>query len=450
MPSRDEESSSAATIPAPATIPPAADGDGEAVPGDPLRDRVNLAVILLSLGGVWMAILLGWQVGLLGVEHEDLEVYRFGVQAWRNGQDFYGHLPTTSAGAHLPFLYPPFAVLALSPLGLLPWTPAVLALFALNIASVVATMYVVLRAVRPSLTTMSALAIASLVVPPILLLEPLRETFRYGQLNLVLMGLVAVDCLARRTVWPRGTGIGLAAAIKLTPAAFILFFLVRKDYRSAGAAVGTAMAATGIGFLIGGDASFRFWFGGFEMMRWMSGTPYFTNQTIEASLARYDLGEPAQTIAWVVLVVLLLATVVYAMRRSDPAMALLLNAALALLVSPTSWSHHWVWVAPAIVLMAAHAAARWRDGSPMALAWLWLMAVTAALFYLSPLHFVPGARDRELQWTVAQQFLGNSYTWFTIVLIIGYAIACRLRDLGRFPGDARSTTSTMSSPSSTE
>lgn len=46
-------------------------------------------------------------------------------------------------------------------------------------------------------------------------------------------GLVAADCLTCQPRWPRGLLVGIAAAIKLTPAAFVLFFLLRRDYRAA-------------------------------------------------------------------------------------------------------------------------------------------------------------------------------------------------------------------------
>ena len=70
------------------------------------------------------------------------------------------------------------------------------------------------------------LAIAGLAI----WLEPFRETIRFGQVNLLLMGLVGMDCLLPRVYWPRGTLIGFAAAFKLVPGIFILFFLVRRQW----------------------------------------------------------------------------------------------------------------------------------------------------------------------------------------------------------------------------
>src|SRR5690606_10575406 len=59
----------------------------------------------------------------------DLEVYRIGIDTLRDGGDLYGDLPETSFGIGLPFIYPPFAALALSPFALLPWNVAVISYF---------------------------------------------------------------------------------------------------------------------------------------------------------------------------------------------------------------------------------------------------------------------------------------------------------------------------------
>ena len=70
-------------------------------------------------------------------------------------------------------------------------------------------------------------------VAVVLAVEPIRTTLGYGQVNTLLMALVVADLLPdrageRRRI-PQGTLIGLAAAIKLTPALFVVFaFLVGR------------------------------------------------------------------------------------------------------------------------------------------------------------------------------------------------------------------------------
>jgi alpha-1,2-mannosyltransferase len=57
-------------------------------------------------------------------------------------------------------------------------------------------------------------------------LEPITSNFAFGQINVVLMTLVIADCVPRRTPWPRGLLLGLGIALKLTPAVFLLYFLL--------------------------------------------------------------------------------------------------------------------------------------------------------------------------------------------------------------------------------
>ena len=80
---------------------------------------------------------------------------------------------------------------------------------------------------------------AAVLVLAVLNLGPWRETLVFGQINALLMGLIAVDLLARNPRWTRGfpgSGflVGVAAGIKLTPLVFGLYFLVRKDWRGLG------------------------------------------------------------------------------------------------------------------------------------------------------------------------------------------------------------------------
>ena len=76
-------------------------------------------------------------------------------------------------------------------------------------------------------------------------LAPVRDTLGTGQINLVLMLLVMADCLLPGTRWPRGMGIGIAAAVKLTPLIFALFFVTGRQWRACAVAIGT-FVATGL------------------------------------------------------------------------------------------------------------------------------------------------------------------------------------------------------------
>jgi alpha-1,2-mannosyltransferase len=376
-----------------------------------------------------LAFVLAGVMAHTGGRHIDLEVYRFGVQAWLSGGDLYGPLPPTAGHIALPFIYPPFAALVMVPLAVVPWMVAWMGLLGLSTLSLGITLYAVARRLWPAGGRGGALSVASIALPlamavepgrsidfdhpvpgrPALGLEPVLQTIEFGQVNLVLMALVALDCLVVRPKWPRGTLIGIAAAIKLTPAAFVLYFLLRRDYRSAITAAVACGVATALGFLVAPRESWAFWQ---DPAGGVSGSPFFSNQTFEAVLVRAGVEGSARTIAWLLLSAGLIALAAPVIRRAPAPLALITVAAVALLVSPTSWSHHWVWVAPALLVAAATA---WQQRSR---AWAAVTVAMAAVFVIAPhQHVHPRADGQELTWTPLQQLVGSTYVWFTVLLV---------------------------------
>ncbi|WP_051164527.1 glycosyltransferase 87 family protein [Nocardia testacea] len=366
-------------------------------------------------------------------EYIDLEVYRLGVEEWRAGGDLYGHLPETAADISLPFIYPPFAALALGLYALLPWAASVIAYLVVSIGALAMTLYLVARQVWPRHDQRKlALVVTATATPLSLLLEPIWSTLDFGQVNLILMGLVAADCLTRNPRWPRGVLLGIAAAIKLTPAAFVLFFLIRKDYKAAATAAISGAVATAIGFAVMPDESVRYWFGGFGNVGGLSGSEFQTNQSIQAVLARFQVTGTPATALWLLAAVALVAVAVAAIRRTGtpPMIALAVNAVVALLVSPISWSHHWVWVAPALLAMIGYATTRpWSEVR----GWYAAAAATVVVFVLAKHNDLPGNDGRELDWSGWEKVIGNGYVWFSLLLVVLYATASRRQ---RTPGPA--------------
>ncbi|MBN6038835.1 glycosyltransferase 87 family protein [Amycolatopsis sp. 195334CR] len=391
----------------------------------PVALRFFWVVLALGVAGAWFTL---WPlVEDAGAWQIDLEVYRNGYHAWLADGDLYGVMPETQIGNPLPFIYPPFALIALLPFAALPWFTANTLLVLANFAAIAATVYVVGRHVWPAGGPRGAIMITAAATPLSVFLEPVSDTFSFGQVNLLLMGLVAVDCLAPKTWWPRGIGVGLAAAVKLTPAAFVLFFLLRKDYRSALVAAITGVAATAAGFVVDFAGSVKFWTGGSDGLAEVSGSPFRTNQAIEAALARFGLSPTDVTVWWIVLGLVVLGVTVVAMRRSDPAPALMANAALALVISPTSWSHHWVWVVPALVVMLAYVVRRVTESSLTAVGWFTAALATTIAFTLAPFHELPGYNDKELLWTTGEQFAGNIYLLLALVFLLCLALPALAR-----------------------
>src|SRR5688572_23257321 len=144
----------------------------------------------------------------------DLQVYRGAVLWWLQGEPLYAfELEPGPKG----FTYPPFAAMVLVPLT---WVPAGAATILVLIASAVVVVLVTWWLVAPVARRheVSPWFAVALAVPAVLASEPIRETLGQGQLNMFVFALVLADVVALRRgrVWA-GVGIGLAAALKLTP-----------------------------------------------------------------------------------------------------------------------------------------------------------------------------------------------------------------------------------------
>jgi alpha-1,2-mannosyltransferase len=135
---------------------------------------------------------------------------------------------------------------------------------------------------------------------------------------------------------------------------------------------------------------------------------------------RAGVDGPAGRIGWLLLSAALLALAVPVIRRAPAPLAMVATAGVGLLVSPTSWSHHWVWVAPALLVAAATA---WQARSG---GWLLATVAMAAVFVVAPHQWgLPRAGERELSWTPWQQVWGSTYVWFTVLLFVLLWLACR-------------------------
>jgi len=388
----------------------------------------------------------------LGPYRIDLNVYRIGSAVWLRGGDLYGALPPTSTGARLPFSYPPIAAVPLAPLALVPMPVAVTTLTMVTIALTALVLRVFLRSFSatpaPSREGAASWWTVWWLLPVALFLEPVRNTLNYGQVNVALMALVAADCLVVAPRWPRGALVGIAAAVKLTPAAFVLFFLLRRDWRAAGLAALSCCACAGFGFLLAWHDSVEYWTSViFQTSR--AGSPaYAANQSIQGVLARAGLDphSPAGVVTWLVLSVVVVTLTCLGMRRafaaSADAWALSLNAFACLLISPISWSHHWVWGEAAVLTLAILGWRGWAGGCrqdrskhpgwtgrpdgagprPGRL-WLAIAAAGALIFAVSPQWWFPSGGSRELHWAAWEQAVGSSYVIFATVVLL--AAACR-------------------------
>lgn len=375
----------------------------------------------------------------------DVDVYRLGGQAWLQHHPLYadGTSFHTQGGLDLPFTYPPLSAIVFGPLALVSLPTASLAITVTTLLALAVSVWIVLGVLhltgsrRPWLT-------AGIVAVAAVTLEPIEANFSFGQINAVLMTLVISDCLLARTPWPRGTLLGLAIALKLTPAVFLVYFALRRDGRAALTAMVSFAGASALGFALAWHDSLEYWTHTIRQTDRIGTATLNTNQNISGALARLGLSHTPQFMLWASACVAVLGLTIWSGRRilaaDEPALALICVALFGLMVSPVSWSHHWVWALPTIVALAVVAYQR-RNAALAALA-----GAGGALMVWPPLYLLPEHHEDTASWW--RQLFGMSYVWWAVAVIVvaGLTVTTPSATPRRSPGSVPAADSTIRGP----
>ncbi|ALV37499.1 glycosyltransferase 87 family protein [Streptomyces sp. CdTB01] len=353
----------------------------------------------------------------------DLRVYYGAVDTWiHHGGRLYDYrVPGTAYG----FTYPPFAAVAMLPMALVGLRTAIVLALLLNLAALALIVHLLTDGAWRRLGWFGCALGACLLA----LFEPLRDTFSFGQVNLLLLALVLVDARLLRTGHDRwaGVGIGLAAAVKLTPAVFVGLLLLAGRRRAAATAAAVACAATALAAWVAPGASRFYW----TQALWDTGRvgrlDYVSNQSLQGVLAR--LGVTGHAV-WACAVLVVLAVWARRTRRAlaadDWPAAFALTGLTACLVSPITWVHHLVWVLPAFAVLV-------RAGHPRAAGALYAVMCTSVVWlWFDDASGVDG-------------FLGgNTYAWITLGLLLRLPVGHPSDERPTLP---RSTSATAPAPS---
>lgn len=290
----------------------------------------------------------------------DLLVYRFGAGRVLAGQDLYSTGLTGNPHTLL-FDYTPFAALCFLPLALItPLTAQILGL----VANCGLVAFAVLRMLRGlGMTAATGLwGLGALLVGLVAWLEPVRLSVQLGQVNLVILAVVVADLLGPRGRRWAGVGIGLVAGIKLTPALFIVYLLLIGRRRAALVAAATFAATVAVGFAVLPRDSGYFWLRqGFDDVARISSDPV-ANTSLRGLFVRLDWPVGAATAVGLGVAAVALTLATMAWRRGQRVLGVAIVGMATDVVSPFSWSHHWVWMAPLLVHLghrAFVAGSRW-------------------------------------------------------------------------------------------
>ncbi|QGU07155.1 Polyprenol-phosphate-mannose-dependent alpha-(1-2)-phosphatidylinositol mannoside mannosyltransferase [Corynebacterium occultum] len=372
----------------------------------------------------------------------DMIIYRAGVREFLQGGEMYSQ-PMYAGDLALPFIYPPFGALVLTPLTVFGWMDDDEAgdfIILLSGFLLALCLYLVLRTFLKEASRTEVLTFTALTWPLALLIEPIWLNASFAQINVILMTLVVLDLMPRkRRFLPQGWLIGVAAAIKIAPAAMLLYFLLRRDFKAIFVAIGSAILVTLIAAAARWDATWEY----FSTVLLGMGTTsefgvdstYTSNSSLKGMVMRFfDSREAMEAhgtilnLIWLVLVVLVIAAgaalMLALIKRGLHTDAVLVNAVVMLLISPVSWSHHWVWLALLLPVTLWHCLNLFPDGWPT-----YLLGGTTLLWTYLVLTEPPkwwfGDGVDVFTLSVWEKFQVSDFVWLALVYLVALWFSVR-------------------------
>ncbi|ORV87155.1 alpha-(1-2)-phosphatidylinositol mannosyltransferase [Mycolicibacterium iranicum] len=305
-----------------------------------------------------------------GANFVDLHVYVGGAAELDGPGTLYDYVyGDQTPDFPLPFTYPPFAAVVFYPLHLLPFG---LVAFAWQIG-IIAALYGVVR-MSQRLLGGGDRRVAMLWTAVGIWTEPLRSTFDYGQVNVALV--LAILCAVHTSKWwLSGLLVGLAAGVKLTPAVAGLYFVGARRWAAVMFSAVVFFLTIGVSALLVGDQT-RYYFtellGDADRVGPV-GTSF--NQSWRGGISRilgHDAGYgPVVLIGVVVTAALALLAWRAVDGATDRLGGIVIVSLFGLLLSPISWTHHWVWLIP-LMIWLLHGPLRAQLGARV-LGWGWLV-----------------------------------------------------------------------------
>lgn len=339
----------------------------------------------------------------------DLRVYLWGARQVLNGQNLYtGQEPLTGAL----FTYPPFSAVFFVPLELLGGKAAAIFWSAASIAALCRTVWLLAKA-----TVMGpVIVVGAGFVAAAAFQEPTITTLLWGQINIILLWLVAEDRLGAAPNSARGVLTGLAAGLKITPALFIVNLLTTRHWKDGLRAIAAGAGTLLVGAIVAPESTWSYFNGTLQdTNRIAEGNSlnHPGNQSMDGLVSRI-FGPGEHTWVWLVMVLAVTGCALLAARRFDdagrPLEELAVMGLAMLLVTPISWSHHWVWALPALAVLAQRVFVR-RDRVAAVLLVAALVVLTAEFNIWAP------GIGADLPW-ILRQIVWNPYVILGLVLLV--------------------------------
>ena len=358
-----------------------------------------------------------------GFRHQDLGAYLTAGHTLLSGQPLYAaflHHPFPDPTLRPAYIYPPAFALLVAPLALLPVDVAGAIWLALCQGCLAASLIIVARWLRPAAWALTAMIVATATFYP-LWIDAVQ-----GQANLIVLLLVTVGLVGVIRGDARlATTLGIAAALKLTPALLLVWLLLDRRFRAAAWMLAGFAGVTIIAGLVRFSDTVVFF--GQVVPALARGTAVYANQSLTGILGRLFSANP-YTDPWVAMPLVSVLTMAVAaaligtwyVRTRD--LAALARAAgflpLLPLLSSVTWPHHLVVLLPVIWLAAIALAERhWPTAPTGVLAGVLVICSVVSRFSPGPGFNHPGFRQAQTQDPIVL-LIANSLFIATLILFI--------------------------------
>lgn len=186
-----------------------------------MKKNILLKLVCFLLVVLFIASLIS---NLTLLPFDDFPSYYYAGKTALAGGDIYQPLTRVH-----PYIYPPFFSLLVSPLTFFNINTAAMTWFILNLTLYTASAFILYRILFEKYNATNLLWATVLAAG----LIPAQLDFLHGQVNTLILFLLttALWSYTKERDMLCGILIGLAAAIKITPALLVLFFLIKKEYR---------------------------------------------------------------------------------------------------------------------------------------------------------------------------------------------------------------------------
>ena len=356
----------------------------------------------------------GWSTNV--VAQGDALVYRAGSLAWLDGHEVYTERLNLELGAgSMFFTYGPLALLLFVPLAVLPLSAAFVALAVVSWLFLLGALVLWCRALGLGRRDAWLVGLAATVVASAT--GPVIDHLGYGQVNSLLLLLATIDLLMPRTRLPRGVLLGLAIAIKLTPAALLLLPLLRRDWRTIIVAGATAVVGIAASWVIVPKEAGYFWFTAVRDPGRVGNLRSPANQSIRAVFERWIDG-PLGGALWLGAALVVVAFVSWAvvtvlLPRGDTVGAAAVVFVLPALLSPVAWTHHWVWSLPLLVWLVDLGRRGSRGAIALAVAGF-LVLTFFPITSFDPVRLIPNTPE----WSAVDATMAGGYVYWVLIALL--------------------------------